>query len=59
MFSVRRCAVTVISASESDGSLLPLLSGVGSAKAMPAADPLRIVAMAQHSLWFEFILIIP
>src|SRR5712675_994463 len=50
MFSVRRCAVTVISAIPSDS----FVSAAGAACATPMADPLKIAAIAYDNFWLEF-----
>src|ERR1700678_1146378 len=55
MFSVRRCAVTTISGIAS----APLPASVllaGAACTKPAADPLRIAAIAQDNFGLEFML---
>src|ERR1017187_3613623 len=50
MFSVRRCAVTVISAMPS----VSFVSAAGAACAAPMADPLKIAAIAYDNFWLEF-----
>src|ERR1700730_8181159 len=51
MFSVRRCAVTVISAIPSDS----VVSAAAAAYAGPmGAAPLKMAAIAYDNFWFEF-----
>jgi hypothetical protein len=58
IFSVRRWAVTVISSIVSVGAAAAVSLG-GAAYVVPAADPLKIAAIAQDNFDLKFMLCIP